>query len=68
MCRVLLVTAAGLPCVQFLSSSLLAAGSQEDPALTKTWKKTVTVAVTGASGNIANHLLFMVKHALMRHS
>jgi len=25
----------------------------------KTWKKTIKVAVTGASGMIANHLLFM---------
>ena len=31
-----------------------------DPALTKNWKKTIRVAVTGASGNIANHLLFML--------
>lgn len=35
-------------------------GVQEDPSLTKTWKKTIKVAVTGASGNISNHLLFMV--------
>ncbi|KAJ9531878.1 hypothetical protein QJQ45_022016 [Haematococcus lacustris] len=28
--------------------------------LTRTWKKTIKVAVTGASGNIANHLLFML--------
>lgn len=34
--------------------------TNEDLALTKTWKKTVHVAVTGASGNIANHLLFML--------
>jgi malate dehydrogenase (NADP+) len=33
---------------------------QEDPILTKTWKKTIKVAVTGAAGNISNHLLFMV--------
>lgn len=32
----------------------------ENPAMTKSWKKTVKVAVTGASGNIANHLLFML--------
>ncbi|KXZ49560.1 hypothetical protein GPECTOR_20g415 [Gonium pectorale] len=32
----------------------------EDPSLTRTWKKTIKVAVTGASGNIANHLLFML--------
>jgi len=32
----------------------------EDPSLTRTWKKTIRVAVTGASGNIANHLLFML--------
>ncbi len=36
-------------------------GLQEDPSLTKTWKKTIKVAVTGASGNISNHLLFMVR-------
>ena len=29
----------------------------EDLALTKSWKKPIRVAVTGASGNIANHLL-----------
>mmetsp|Transcript_30914 Transcript_30914/g.68461 ORF Transcript_30914/g.68461 Transcript_30914/m.68461 type:complete len:421 (+) Transcript_30914:80-1342(+) len=34
--------------------------NNEDPSLTRTWKKTVKVAVTGASGNIANHLLFML--------
>uniref|UniRef100_A0A7R9V6N4 malate dehydrogenase (NADP(+)) n=1 Tax=Chlamydomonas euryale TaxID=1486919 RepID=A0A7R9V6N4_9CHLO len=34
--------------------------SKEDPALTRNWKPTIKVAVTGASGNIANHLLFMV--------
>ena len=33
---------------------------QEDPSLTKAWKKTIHVAVTGASGQISNHLLFMV--------
>lgn len=33
---------------------------QEDPSLTKNWQKTVKVAVTGASGQISNHLLFMV--------
>jgi hypothetical protein len=33
---------------------------QEDPALTRNWKKTVHVAVTGASGQISNHLLFML--------
>jgi hypothetical protein len=33
---------------------------QEDPSLTRNWQKTVRVAVTGASGQIANHLLFMV--------
>ncbi|KAG2431537.1 hypothetical protein HXX76_009551 [Chlamydomonas incerta] len=32
----------------------------EDASLTRSWKKTVKVAVTGASGNIANHLLFML--------
>ncbi len=41
---------------------------QEDKSLTRNWKKTIKVAVTGASGNIANHLLFMVRvwHGLMR--
>jgi hypothetical protein len=34
---------------------------QEDPSLTRTWKKTIKVAVTGASGQISNHLLFMVR-------
>ncbi|KAG1666896.1 hypothetical protein FOA52_013530 [Chlamydomonas sp. UWO 241] len=34
--------------------------SKEDPALTRNWKPTIKVAVTGASGNIANHLLFML--------
>ncbi|PNH00762.1 Malate dehydrogenase [NADP], chloroplastic, partial [Tetrabaena socialis] len=34
--------------------------TNEDPALTRSWKKTIKVAVTGASGNIANHLLFML--------
>lgn len=33
---------------------------RRDPSLTKNWKKTIRVAVTGASGNIANHLLFML--------
>ncbi|MEW5298814.1 MAG: hypothetical protein WDW38_000445 [Sanguina aurantia] len=32
----------------------------EDPGMTRTWKKTIRVAVTGASGNISNHLLFML--------
>jgi hypothetical protein len=36
---------------------------QEDPSLTKNWQKTVKVAVTGASGQISNHLLFMVRTA-----
>lgn len=39
----------------------LALRPQEDPGLTKTWKKTIKVAVTGASGQISNHLLFMVR-------
>jgi len=34
--------------------------TNEDPSLTRSWKKTIRVAVTGASGNIANHLLFML--------
>ncbi|KAF6251988.1 lactate dehydrogenase/glycoside hydrolase [Scenedesmus sp. NREL 46B-D3] len=34
--------------------------SNEDPSLTKAWQKTVRVAVTGASGQISNHLLFML--------
>eukprot|EP00775_Hariotina_reticulata_P010501 gene10501-10661_t len=33
--------------------------ANEDPSLTKNWQKTVRVAVTGASGQISNHLLFM---------
>ena len=33
---------------------------QEDPNLTSTWKKTMKVAVTGAAGQISNHLLFML--------
>lgn len=33
---------------------------QEDPNLTSTWKRTMRVAVTGAAGQIANHLLFMI--------
>jgi hypothetical protein len=37
---------------------------QEDPSLTKAWQKTVKVAVTGASGQISNHLLFMVSLGL----
>mmetsp|Transcript_11079 Transcript_11079/g.19248 ORF Transcript_11079/g.19248 Transcript_11079/m.19248 type:complete len:414 (-) Transcript_11079:520-1761(-) len=32
----------------------------ENKELTKNWKKTIRVAVTGASGNISNHLLFML--------
>lgn len=48
------------PCLnsQLLATFLLYL--QEDPSLTKAWQKTVRVAVTGASGQIANHLLFMV--------
>jgi malate dehydrogenase (NADP+) len=34
--------------------------ANEDPSLTKNWQKTVRVAVTGASGQISNHLLFML--------
>lgn len=34
--------------------------TNEDASLTRSWKKTIKVAVTGASGNIANHLLFML--------
>jgi len=37
---------------------------QEDASLTRNWQKTVRVAVTGASGQIANHLLFMVSPLL----
>lgn len=33
---------------------------KEDPRLTQTWKKTMNVVVTGAAGQIANHLLFMI--------
>lgn len=29
--------------------------------MTRNWNKTIKVAVTGASGNISNHLLFMVR-------
>jgi malate dehydrogenase (NADP+) len=32
----------------------------EAPELTKNWKKTMKVAVTGAAGQISNHLLFML--------
>jgi hypothetical protein len=35
--------------------------TQEDPRLTATWKKTIRVAVSGAAGQISNHLLFMVQ-------
>ena len=38
--------------------------AQEDPLLTRTWNKTVRVAVTGAAGQISNHLLFMVRRRL----
>eukprot|EP01024_Parvocaulis_polyphysoides_P067121 TRINITY_DN7964_c0_g3_i1.p1 TRINITY_DN7964_c0_g3~~TRINITY_DN7964_c0_g3_i1.p1 ORF type:complete len:425 (-),score=79.60 TRINITY_DN7964_c0_g3_i1:769-2043(-) len=34
--------------------------SNEDPELTKNWKKTIRVAVSGAAGQISNHLLFML--------
>eukprot|EP01025_Chloroclados_australasicus_P044103 TRINITY_DN4754_c0_g1_i2.p1 TRINITY_DN4754_c0_g1~~TRINITY_DN4754_c0_g1_i2.p1 ORF type:complete len:475 (+),score=60.07 TRINITY_DN4754_c0_g1_i2:137-1426(+) len=34
--------------------------SNEDPAMTKTWKKTLRIAVSGAAGQISNHLLFML--------
>ncbi|KAK9818266.1 hypothetical protein WJX72_009743 [[Myrmecia] bisecta] len=34
--------------------------SNEDPKLTRTWKKTIKVAVSGAAGQISNHLLFML--------
>ncbi|WIA28674.1 hypothetical protein OEZ86_011210 [Tetradesmus obliquus] len=34
--------------------------TNEDPSLTQAWQKTVKVAVTGASGQISNHLLFML--------
>ena len=34
---------------------------QEDPRLTATWKQTIKVAVSGAAGQISNHLLFMVR-------
>ncbi|KAL4421594.1 hypothetical protein ABPG75_010885 [Micractinium tetrahymenae] len=32
----------------------------EHPDLTRSWKKTMKVAVTGAAGQISNHLLFML--------
>jgi hypothetical protein len=35
--------------------------SQEDPNLLVTWKKTINIAVSGAAGQISNHLLFMVR-------
>eukprot|EP00200_Dunaliella_tertiolecta_P000442 CAMPEP_0202362368 /NCGR_PEP_ID=MMETSP1126-20121109/14569_1 /ASSEMBLY_ACC=CAM_ASM_000457 /TAXON_ID=3047 /ORGANISM="Dunaliella tertiolecta, Strain CCMP1320" /LENGTH=429 /DNA_ID=CAMNT_0048956527 /DNA_START=39 /DNA_END=1328 /DNA_ORIENTATION=+ len=34
--------------------------NNEDKEMMKNWKKTINVAVTGASGMIANHLLFML--------
>lgn len=34
--------------------------SNEDPNLTRTWKKTINVAVSGAAGQISNHLVFMI--------
>lgn len=32
--------------------------SKEDPSATESWKKTIKVAVSGAAGQISNHLLF----------
>ncbi|PRW60328.1 Malate dehydrogenase [NADP] chloroplastic [Chlorella sorokiniana] len=32
----------------------------EHPDLTRSWKKTMKIAVTGAAGQISNHLLFML--------
>lgn len=46
---------------QLISTRL---GKQEDPNLTKTWKKTLQIAVSGAAGQISNHLLFMVRDDL----
>lgn len=34
--------------------------SNEDPRLTRGWKKPLKIAVSGAAGQIANHLLFML--------
>ena len=39
---------------------------QEDPRLTATWKQTIKVAVSGAAGQISNHLLFMVRSCFVR--
>ena len=39
---------------------------QEDPRLTATWKQTIKVAVSGAAGQISNHLLFMVRKAALQ--
>ena len=47
-----------LPCLPAPSACLPCL--QEDPKLTSTWKKTMKVAVTGAAGQISNHLLFML--------
>lgn len=34
--------------------------SNEDPQMTASWKPTIKVAVSGAAGQISNHLLFMI--------
>lgn len=34
--------------------------SNEDPNLTKSWKPIIKVAISGAAGQISNHLLFML--------
>ena len=39
----------------------MAMSPQEDPSLIATWKKTIRIAVSGAAGQISNHLLFMVR-------
>lgn len=36
------------------------AHTQEDPSATESWKKTIKVAVSGAAGQISNHLLFKI--------
>ena len=51
----------GAPCISCTDGAV--AELQEDPRLTATWKKTIRVAVSGAAGQISNHLLFMVRTA-----
>lgn len=42
--------------------------SQEDPDLTADWKPTINIAVTGAGGQISNHLLFMMQNEIAHHA